>query len=166
MYKSEDGKDHQSNMRPVVRERDMSVTEVSCRTGTYTGYVSHSFNQYILTDHEGNIVAAGHGDAHPRSIILYKLFGRAGVEHLESLYLVDFVYAQTERFAGNSGAMPGGPAETSSGYLMAYTYDENTNVMNPKQVYWAYVAKNEAADSSASREILCAPPRLQAIQTP
>ena len=49
MYKSSDGVNHQANMTFCVRESDMTVTD-----GRYgisnnsTGYVSHSFDQYIM----------------------------------------------------------------------------------------------------------------------
>ena len=56
MYRSDDGKNHQSNMNIVVREQDMQVMEMDSGVGGYTGYVSHSFNQFIMATRDGDIV--------------------------------------------------------------------------------------------------------------
>lgn len=63
MYKADDGLNHQANLRMIVREKDMTATEVSCEQ--YLGYVSHSFNQFILAAEDGSIVTADHGDGYP-----------------------------------------------------------------------------------------------------
>lgn len=146
-YKSGDGLNHQSNMRIVVRERDMTATEVDI----FTGYVSHSFNQYILVDHEGNLVTADHGDASPRAIILYKIFDKAGSEQIQSEPL-KYGYAQTDRFPGEdgfnyTGATLGGLAETSSGYLMSYTFNGGVGSYPRNQAYLAYVPKSGFAQA-------------------
>lgn len=157
MYKSEDGLNHQANMRIVVREQDMAVTEVACEVGTYTGYVSHSFNQYILADHEGNLVTANHGDAYPRAIVLYKLFDKAGSEQIHSGPL-KYGYAQTDRFPGETGAnytgaTLGGLAETSSGYLMSYTFNGGVGSYPRNQAYLAYAPKSDFAQAGTGTEV-------------
>ena len=74
MYASEaDGKNHQANMLVKIDEEAMQVT--ACRSDvmniTATGYVSHSFDQYILTDGE-YIYTIDHGDGFPRGISICK----------------------------------------------------------------------------------------------
>ena len=41
------------------------------------GYVSHSFNQFILVDADGKIIALDHGDAYPRSAVLTGYYSNA-----------------------------------------------------------------------------------------
>ena len=74
MYASEaDGKNHQANMLVKIDEEAMQVT--ACRSDvmniTATGYVSHSFDQFILTDGE-YIYTIDHGDGFPRGISICK----------------------------------------------------------------------------------------------
>ena len=131
MYKSSDGLNHQANMTLVVRQSDMSLVESRHKVehNSY-GYVSHSFNQFILTDQSGNIVAVDHGDAYPRSIVL----NRNG----SSSTIQEFPGAIGEN---NTGASLGGFAETSSGYVTAYNFD-GVSGDSPRSVYLAYTDKN------------------------
>ena len=74
MYASDaDGLHHQSNMLIKIDEETMQVTD--CRSDVMniaaTGYVSHSFNQFILTDGE-YIYTIDHGDGFPRGISICK----------------------------------------------------------------------------------------------
>ena len=74
MYASDaDGLHHQSNMLVKIDEETMQVTD--CRSDVMniseTGYVSHSFNQFILTDGE-YIYTIDHGDGFPRGISICK----------------------------------------------------------------------------------------------
>ena len=70
MYLSSDGLRHQANVTIQFDENKLVITDsyTDVMNSKY-GYVSHSFNQFIKT--EGNhLVAADHGDAYPRSIVL------------------------------------------------------------------------------------------------
>ena len=74
MYASDaDGLHHQSNMLIKIDEETMQVTE--CRSDVMnivaTGYVSHLFNQFILTDGE-YVYTIDHGDGYPRGISICK----------------------------------------------------------------------------------------------
>ena len=64
---------HQANMTFRIRESDMakigSESDVQNYEQSAMGYVSHSFNQYILQA-GGKIYAADHGDAYPRAITI------------------------------------------------------------------------------------------------
>ena len=64
------GINHQANMTVSLRESDLEVTKV--RSGTLyavndrtTGYVSHSFNQFILADRNGDLFTLDHGTPGP-----------------------------------------------------------------------------------------------------
>lgn len=144
MYKSSDGKNHQANMNIVIKESDMSVSETGCDMGYYN-YVSHSFNQFILIDQDQNILTANHGDAYPRALVIHKMGGMAG----GSLTMNPRGdrpkgSVQTADFRGAIGdnvtnVQLGGFAETSSGYLMAYSQREIAS--DPDVVKLAYISK-------------------------
>lgn len=131
MYRSSDGLNHQANMTLVLRQSDMSIVESYYKVEfNKYGYVSHSFNQFILTDQSGSIVAVDHGDAYPREIVL----NRAGSS------------STIQKFPGaigdnNTGASLGGFAETSGGYVTAYNFD-GVSGNSPRTVYLAYTDKS------------------------
>lgn len=72
MYQSSDGYHHQANVTIQVDTSTMKITDAYYDVmNTNVGYVSHSFNQFIVAD--GNkIVTLDHGDAYPRSLALLK----------------------------------------------------------------------------------------------
>ncbi len=64
MYTSSDGLNHQSNMAYQVDIESMKIITNSM------SYVSHSFNQFIKINENGDIILVDHGDAYPRSIVM------------------------------------------------------------------------------------------------
>lgn len=140
MYKSSDGKNHQANMTFIVRESDMVVT--STRSGVSyatTGYVSHSFDQHILADKEGNIVTIDLGDGYPRAVVLSRYNGMAGSEKLKSVSRATIQEIAGKIGDNRTGTSIGGFAETDSGYVTAYTYNGGSG---EGVVYFAYTDKN------------------------
>lgn len=73
MYKTYDGLNHQANMTFAINENNMSVKEQYSGIMNIddTGYVSHSFNQFVQTD-SSSLYRVDHGDAHPRGISITK----------------------------------------------------------------------------------------------
>lgn len=72
---------HQANMTLEVRESDMVITdEISKVSNVGSGYVSHSFNQFIAVSGDKTLVALDHGDAYPRSAVLMTYSQKAGAE--------------------------------------------------------------------------------------
>lgn len=70
MYALSDGLNHQANMTILLNTDTMKVLDCDSEISNYsTGYVSHSFNQFIKIE-KNKIVAFDHGDAHPRSAVL------------------------------------------------------------------------------------------------
>lgn len=139
MYKSSDGKNHQASIAFAVRQSDMSITAAS----EDIGYVSHSFNQFILVDSDQNIITVDHGDAFPRSIYLQKYKEKANVG--------TFGWANANshilKFSGeignnNTGTSVGGFAETAQGYVTAYNDDGRSGMAFPRHVYLGYTTKN------------------------
>jgi len=153
MYLAKDGLNHQANLTFCVREGDLKVTDAFYEVmNTSTGYVSHSFNQFILVAQDGTIVAADHGDAYPRSIVLMTYPQKAGGER----FVPNGLQAKTRTadlfsFPGNigqnsTGGSLGGLAETSGGYVAAFNYSEGGGSGN-RDVYLAYSDKGLSAQS-------------------
>lgn len=144
MYTSpRDGLNHQANLTLAVRQSDMALTDsyyIVMNKGV--GYVSHSFNQFVLVDQEQNIVTLDHGDAYPRSIELMRYRNaRAGGDKfsgsVDSSSLVTFPGATGDNY---TGATVGGFAETANGYVSAYNYDAAGSGI--RDIYIGYTGKN------------------------
>ncbi|MCM1480136.1 MAG: InlB B-repeat-containing protein, partial [Muribaculaceae bacterium] len=72
MYKSSDGHNHQSNMDFFIRISDMETLYSRYNvTYTKTGYMSHSFNQFIKVNENG-IYTVDHGDAYNRAVTAFR----------------------------------------------------------------------------------------------
>jgi len=144
MYKSSDGLNHQANVMMAVKENDMTVSDSSYTvSNSGTGYVSHSFNQFIIVDNDANIVTADHGDAYPRSIVLMRYNAKAGGDKFSGR--CSFEDIQT--FPGNTGnnntgASIGGLAELADSYVTVYNYDGTGTGNGTRDVYVARTSKN------------------------
>lgn len=121
MYTSPDGLNHQSNLTLQVRTSDMSVTDSFYEVlNVGYGYVSHSFNQFILADDAGNLVALDHGDAYPRSIVLGRYSRKAGENGFTGGYQsVDVLKIQGSTGDNDTGASIGGLEYSGTHYLTA-----------------------------------------------
>lgn len=160
MYASKnDGKNHQASMIILVRQSDMQITDSAYEVGG-PGYVSHSFNQYILIDQQQRVVTLDHGDAYPRSIVLKQLIARAGFSTLRQekhvpaeqpgwYYTIYEESVDVQAFPSapvhynDTGAGAGGFAETANGYVTAYNYDGVCSNLGTEQrdVYLAFTDK-------------------------
>lgn len=141
MYESSDGKRHQANLMIQISTKDMKMVDTFHEIGnTSMGYVSHSFNQFILIDEENNIVALDHGDAYPRAHILFKYDKKASEESFKgeakSLELVKF---KGKKGDNRTHATLGGLEEGKNNYLAVGT-------MNSKEVI-LYTASKDLKDS-------------------
>ena len=129
MYTSPDGLNHQANVTLSLDTRSMTFAGTACEVApSLAGYVSHSFNQFLLMD--GNtLVAIDHGDAYPRSIVLARavlpldgtldIFTEEGFYrgHLDKFDLFAFPGATGENY---TGACIGGFEYSDSAYLVAF----------------------------------------------
>ena len=144
MYASaKDGKNHQANMTLAVRQSDMTLTDsYHIVMNSSVGYVSHSFNQFVLVDQNKNLVTLDHGDAYPRSLVLMRYnTAKAGGDkfsgNVSNSSLVTFPGAIGDNY---TGAEVGGFAETANGYVTAYNYDGGSH--GTREVYLGYTSKN------------------------
>lgn len=147
MYTTSDGLNHQASVTLCVRESDMTITDswYDIMNITY-GYVSHSFNQFVLVDSDRNIVCLDHGDANPRSAVLMVYPTKAGNGKFSADYFNQTSYVDVQTYAGRkgdntTGGVVGGLGETSRGYLVAHAYDGQGGG-GTKVPYLAFVSKS------------------------
>ena len=109
---------HQANMTLALNIPTMKITQ--CRSGIsgiYSGYVSHSFNQFILADGADLLTLdqweAGEDD---RTTVMVRYRGSAGTQTLDDApeYLTFFRYPGT----GNSTGTGLGGFENTEGYYL------------------------------------------------
>ena len=113
MYASNDGVNHQANVMLNIRISDMTITDSFTRVmNVGYGYVSHSFNQFLAIDGK-DLLAVDHGDAHPRSVVLFKYNAPAGQDSFMQVAYVPVVggykyayvdYVDVLPIAGATGA--------------------------------------------------------------
>ena len=130
MYKYSDGVNHQANLTMSVRQSDMTITDsyYDIWNDTY-GYVSHSFNQFLIVDESGKIVTLDHGDGSPRAVVFMRYYADASTGKFRgSTYGTWCSVGNLQTFSGSigqnaTGASVGGLAETRDAYVFAYNYN-------------------------------------------
>ncbi|MBD5160677.1 MAG: hypothetical protein HDT14_01360 [Oscillibacter sp.] len=149
-YKLSDGKHHQSSMTLQVRESDMTCVQY---IDSGAGYVSHSFNQFVLVDSDRNVVTLDHGDAGPRAFVVQRFTTKAGAEPVD---IDGWGSAPTEsniyEFPGKAGdnttnATAGAFAETRTGYVSAFSRSDENSGWASRKIYLGYTHKNDLASS-------------------
>ncbi len=153
MFKYSDGKNHQSNMLITLDTANMEIKYVrSGVSNVSTGYVSHSFNQFIVLDEDsGSVITADHGDAHPRSVALCKFQGEAG-----NYELSDAISANVFDFAGETGVNDtycsvGGLAVAKDNYIVSLSsVDQSKTNLEAlsKNVYITLTPKDNFSEGS------------------
>ncbi len=120
MYRSKDGFNHQANVQLSVHIPDMEVTQCNAHvSNAATGYASHSFNQFIRADGT-DCLAVDHGDAYPRSVILFRYPESAGQEQLDPLPDSVDVFPIAGNIGDNdTGVCVGGLEVSDTSYLVA-----------------------------------------------
>lgn len=150
MYTSDDGLNHQANLTLCVDQDSMTVLDSYYRVmNSSVGYVSHSFNQFVLVDQDGAIVTMDHGDVYPRAAVLMKYHTGAGKGVFSGKVSETTIQAFADQDVyQTTGASLGGLAETGSGYVAAYNYD-STGKGSPEErtVFLAYVPKSGGSAS-------------------
>lgn len=121
MYRNQsDGLNHQANLTFCVRISTMEVTDRHTAVSNFGfGYVSHSFNQLLVLQGT-TLLAADHGDAYPRAVVLSRC-AKPGGEETFSGYadMVEVLPISGETGDNCTGLSLGGLAATTSSYLVA-----------------------------------------------
>lgn len=151
MYTSSDGYNHQANMTFQVNTASSPMTITDKQYTVYnigTGYVSHSFNQFVKVD--GNqLVAVDHGDAYPRSIVLIK-YGRDVSTGLFNSTCTNVPIMTFPGTIGNNstGASVGAFEISSANYLVAgnsVVQDSTNTSRTTRNIFVASVSKSSSA---------------------
>ncbi len=133
---------HQSSMSFILDIETMKFQDAFYDTSNIDageGYVSHSFNQFVLADGE-DIITLDHGDAHPRAAVLCKFSG------IQSSF-TGGIPTELLTFRGEEGdnytdAALGGLSASDSSYLVAGNYlrkEEDSN----RSIFLSVVPKNQ-----------------------
>ena len=155
MYQSGDGLNHQANLTFSVRESDMTITDGYHDVVANKGYVSHSFNQFILVDSQGRLVALDHGDAYPRGACLSIYDNKAGSDTFANGCKTFNLTTWSGRLGENTtGANVTDLAETSSGYLAAYSStgkgSASTIGQDPMNIFLSYTSKDDVSSNGTT----------------
>ena len=155
MYQSGDGLNHQANLTFSVRESDMTITDGYHDVVSNKGYVSHSFNQFILVDSQGRLVALDHGDAYPRGACLSIYDNKAGSDTFANGCKTFNLTTWSGRVGENTtGANVTDLAETSSGYLAAYSStgkgSASTIGQDPMNIFLSYTSKDDVSSNGTT----------------
>ena len=152
MYRSNDGLNHQSNMLISLRESDMKIADINYQvSNNNTGYVSHSFNQFILIDNDKNIVTVNHGDAFPRAVVLSKYRSKADNSGRFNNGVNNVFLLQMNGYQGNNstGACVGGFAESQNYYITSFNYDgiggdqnDYNSIVTKRNLHVTFTQKN------------------------
>ena len=152
MYTSADGLHHQANMTFVVNTSTMTVTHNNCQvSNSDNGYVSHSFNQFIAVDEDTNsIIAVDHGDAYPRSIIMFRYDNQLGASSLTNPQNIELFQIAGEFGDNVTGVSVSDLIVTDNNYIVAFNSTPQDNVAVTRNVYIAVVPKNSFNNNSVN----------------
>ena len=156
MYRSSDGLNHQANVTlnihiPTMELRDhfWDVYNIS------NGYVSHSFNQFILLDGK-KVLTLDHGDAYPRSVVLVEYVRPAGQDRLMgAVNYTDLLPISGGIGNNTTGVTVGGFELSDSSYLAAgTTVDQSAGDLVGQRNIFLSVLPRGTVGSGTPKQIL------------
>ncbi len=154
MFRTDDDLNHQSNMLISLDAANMKIKYVRDDIANVsTGYVSHSFNQFIALDEStGSIVTVDHGDAYPRSVALFKFPVNAGNYQLNEATYTDVFDISGEIGDNSTYCSVGGLAVSKNNYIISLSSaDQSRQDLNGgvhKNVYITVTPKNNFKEGS------------------
>lgn len=150
MYKSSDGCNHQANLGIEINIENMQI--IYSRTNIEyigTGYVTHSFNQFIQVEN-GYTYTVNHGDAYPRSIVLIK----RGKQAIWAKSYANVLKIPGEIGDNNTGTSIGGFEISSNNCLIAgNSILKNTKILNRKynrNIFLSIIPKEEMKEEKTN----------------
>ena len=156
MYADANGINHQANVMISVRISDMTVTDQLTKTWNQSyGYVSHSFNQFVLVD-GSTLLAVDHGDYYPRSVVLFKYPTPAGQETFYSRvsYVNALPIVNSSYHYNDTGVSVGGFEASSDHYLIAGCSADQTEVVDlmeaHRNIFVTATPKNNFTDDGTT----------------
>ena len=160
MYDDGDGLHHQACFTLQIDTESMELIDGHWDVANIgSGYVSHSFDQYIMIDDSDNVVAMDLGDAYPRALVMGRYYTKAGREKLignkwyvyENVHVMD-IYGTI----GNNytGVAAGGLEYSDKKYLAAFSsieQDGSQSSSGNKNVYIGVVSKNDIKEAEVKK---------------
>ena len=146
MYKSSDGYNHQANLDIDIYVPSMKATVVKGKVDNFgSGYVSHSFDQYIIQDGD-DVIQLDLGDAYPRAVAMYRRKGLAGSAVKSGTYGEGLQVMKIAGTIGNNytGVSLAGLEATKKYYITAgvSVSQKGDNPSGPQNVFVAAVPKD------------------------
>ena len=98
---------HQANMMLQLDMETMEIVDAQMRGADETeGYVSHSLNQFVISDGE-KLLALDQGDCYPRALVMFEYFGakdgKFSTLPCEKTTVIEFpIYEESYRYTGVS----------------------------------------------------------------
>ncbi len=129
MYADRAGNRSQANMTVAVRQSDMAVTDSAHQVEDVgCGYMSDSFNQFLIVDSQRHIVALDQCDDFPSRGAVISIFARpAGSTTVTAGDVTSVMVQPFPSVEGGdrriTGASLGGFGETGTKYIAAYSFD-------------------------------------------
>lgn len=143
IYKLSDGLNHQANMSFQIKISSMKVVHSAYEVAyVSTGYVAHSFDQYVAADNSA-IIALDQGDAYPRAAVLTRYTAEDWNGKGDMV--------KTLSYAGEIGdnqtnAKIGGLAVSATSYITAGVSTDQTSGSFTKNVYITVTDKNDFSE--------------------
>ncbi len=145
MY-AKNGVNHQASMMLTISTANMKITTAQVKPASLaSGYISHSFNQFIKTDSD-KIVALDHGDAYPRSIVLLRYTTNVSSGSFVPPYNKPCTATDMFRIEGATGdnytgCSVGGFEVSSIGYLTCFNSIKQGQSSEVRDIYISYLSK-------------------------
>ena len=152
MYKSSDGLNHQANMSYQIYVPTMTITRENYLVSNAAyDYVSHSFDQHVITD-GADIIKVDLGDAYPRSLTLMRIADSASSPGYGQTTRVTLMKITGEIGANYTGVSVGGLTASSARYIVAGTSVDQNNfdTSNQRNIFIVSVPKNDLRDETVS----------------
>ncbi len=149
------GTHHQSNLLLAIQES--SMTAVSERYGVEsrsTGYVTHSFSQFIRV-RDGVVYTADHGDGYPRAVTLSALqagTAKSGIGNLNIVEIPGGIGANTTGLSLGGFELSGSNAITTYS-AVDFSNPSATNFYSTRNIYVAVTPLGSIRGSAGSSSI-------------
>lgn len=141
---------HQANMTITLHIDTMTITDnKSAVSNNGTGYVSHSFNQFIAADPDtDSIITVDHGDAHPRTIVMFRYKNQLGNSKLQAPEMLNIFSIAGESGDNYTGVTLGDMIITDNNYIIVFDSIEQGKTSTERKPYIAIVPKNSFVKAS------------------
>lgn len=124
---------HQANLSFVLDQEKMEILSSEHTVSSAgTGYVSHSFNQFVIAESDGTMATLDHGDAYPRAFVVNLFPNSRKLSGASSVKLMTF---SGETGDNATEAQAGGFASSATHYLASFSLGPHTTDSSRQNVF-------------------------------